>query len=267
MRRFPVLLSVAALVCACLGSAMAQERTITVGVPAGPLIRLVQSLAPAFQAETGIAVRTATLAADASLTGAQAVLLPERVLQRLQPTGHAAARVVFHGDAILVGSRAERARVRGLKDIRTALRWIAAARGTFVSSSPALGVRELEQALWDGIGVNVQVRSTWYVEARGDEPSVLREAGLLGAYCLVERMTWAAQVDRRGLEVLVEGDPALRTNYVSHLVQAEAPEARAWHEWLASGTAQAAIADFSLSGERVFTRAVSGGGEGDRSRS
>jgi hypothetical protein len=42
-------------------------------------------------------------------------------------------------------------------------------------------VRELELALWDGIGVNVRERSAWYVEARGYEAGVLREAGLLGA--------------------------------------------------------------------------------------
>ena len=40
----------------------------------------------------------------------------------------------------------------------------------------------------------------------------------MGAYVLIERMTWAAQDNRRGLEVLVEGDPALRTAYISSLV-------------------------------------------------
>lgn len=268
MRRSQILLLAAALLLACLSPAIAQERAVTVGIPAGPLARLVQALAPLFKAETGVVVRTAVLGpgADLMATTAQAVLLPERVLRELQPTGQA-SRFVFRGDVILVGSRAERARVRGLRDIRTALRWIAAARGTFVSASPALGVRELELALWEGIGVNVRERSTWYVEAKGDEPSVLREAGLLGAYCLVERMTWVAQADRRGLEVLVDADPALRTDYVSHLLREDAPEARAWHEWLASGSARAAVAEFSLNGVRVFTPAADGDGEGDRSRS
>jgi len=267
MRRFPIL-SLAALVWFCIGSAKAQERTVTVGVPASPLAQLVQAVAPAFQADTGIAVRMATLGSDASLpaVNVQAVLLPERVLHRLQPTGREVPRVVFHGDVILVGSRAERARVRGLKDIKTALRWIAAARGTVLSSSPSLGVRELELALWGSIGLNVQVRSTWYVESRGDEPGILREAGLLGAYVLIERMTWAAQTDRRGLEILVEGDPALRTSYVSHLPQVDSPEARAWHEWLLSERAQATIAGFSLNGIRVFTPATSSDAQGPQSR-
>ncbi|WP_133239243.1 hypothetical protein [Microvirga sp. KLBC 81] len=268
MRRSSVLLSMAVLLWVGLGPVMAQERAVTVGVPAGPLAGLVQALAPAFHAETGIAARAAPMGGDANPTGvgAQAILLPKRVLERTQPLGREEPRIIFHGDVILVGSRAERARVRGLKDIKTALRWIAAARGTYMSSSPALGVRELELALWDSIGINVQVRSTWYVESRGDEPSVLREAGLWGAYVLIERMTWAAQTDRRGLEILVEGDPALRTAYASHLVREDSPEARAWHDWLASESARAAIAGFRLNGVRMFTPATGADGDGSQSR-
>jgi tungstate transport system substrate-binding protein len=247
----------------CLGQAGAQERTIRVGLPAGPLIQLVPILAPVFQAQTGIAVTATELNPTAPLSsaGADTVLLPSRLLSQLQPKGQVPSRVVFSSDIILVGSRAEMARVRGLKDIKKALRWIASARGTYMSSSPALGIRELELSLWQSIGVNVQTRLTWYLEGRGDEASVLRQAGSMGAYVLVERMTWAAQENRRGLEVLVQGDSALRTEYASYLVEGAREEATAWHEWLASDQAQAVIADFSLGGVRVFTPATGRDGE------
>jgi len=247
----------------CLGQARAQERTIRVGVPAGPLVQLVQTLAPGFQTQTGIAVTATELNPTAPLSAARAdaALVPGRLAERLQPTGQAPSRIIFFSDAILVGSRAEIARVRGLKDIRTALRWIAAARGTYLSSSGALGTRELELSLWQSIGVNVQTRSTWYLEGRGDEASVLRQAGSMGAYVLIERMTWAAQDNRRGLEVLVQGDPALRTTYTSALITGASEEAAAWHEWLSSEQAQAIIAGFSLGGVRVFTPATGRDGE------
>ena len=208
-----------------LGQAVAQERTLTVGAPAGPLIQLVQSLAAVFRNETGIAVTATELKPDVPLSdaGADTVLLPDRVLKGLQPTGNVPPRVIFFGDAILVGSRAEMARVRGLKDIAKALRWIASARGTYMSSSSSLGTRELELSLWNSIGVNIQTRLTWYIDGRGDEASVLRQAGSMGAYVLIERMTWAAQDNRQGLEVLVQGDPALRTAYVSYLVEETSP--------------------------------------------
>jgi len=247
----------------CLGQARAQERTVRVGVPAGPLVQLVQSLAPVFQAQTGIAVTATELnpAAPSSGAGADAALLPSRLAERLRPTGQASSRIIFFGDVILVGSRAEMARVRGLKDIRTALRWIASARATYMSSSAALGTRKLELSLWESLGVNVQTRSTWYLEGRGDEASVLTQAGTMGAYVLVERMTWASQENRRGLEVLVQGDPALRTSYTSSLVKGASAEATAWHDWLSSEQAHAVIAGFSLGGVRVFTPATGRDGE------
>jgi tungstate transport system substrate-binding protein len=248
----------------CLGPAGAQERTIRVGVPAGPLVQLVQALAPVFQAQTGVAVTAVEMKLDApiSSSGADAALLPSRVLERLQATERGPSRTVFFGDAVLVGSRAGKARVGGLKDIKTAFRWIASARGLYMASSPALGTRELELALWDSIGINVRTRSTWYIEASGDDASTLRQAGSMGAYVLVERMTWAAQSNKQGLEILVAGDPALRTSYTSYLVQAAPKEASAWHEWLTSEPAQAIIADFRLDGVQVFTPASGRDGEG-----
>ena len=247
----------------CLGQAGAQERSIRVGVPAGPLVQLVQTLAPLFTGQTGIAVTATEMNPTTPLSGAvaDAALLPSRLAERLQPMRQVPSRVIFSGDVILLGSRAEMARVRGLKDIRKALRWIASARGAYMSSSPALGIRELELSLWQSIGVNVQTRSTWYIERQGDEASVLRQAGNMGAYVLVERMTWAAQENRRGLEVLVQGDPALRTDYTSYLVDGAREEATAWYDWLSSEQAQAVIADFSLGGVRVFTPSISRNGE------
>jgi len=250
----------------CLSQAGAQERTVRVGVPAGPLVQLVQTLAPVFQARTGIGVTATEMSPNAPFSGADAALLPSRLAERLQPTGQVPSQIIFSGDVILVGSRAEMARVRGLKDIKKALRWIASARGAYMSSSPALGIRELELSLWQSIGVNVQTRSTWYIEGRGDEAAVLRQAASMGAYVLVERMTWAAQENRRGLEVLVEGDPALRTDFVSYLVRETSQDARTWFDWLVSEQAQAVIADFNLSGVRVFTPVIGSESEGAASK-
>jgi tungstate transport system substrate-binding protein len=208
----------------------------------------VQTLAPVFQAQTGIAVTATELnpTAPLSASSADVALVPSRLADRLQPTGAPPPRIVFFSDAILVGSRAEMARVRGLKDIRKALRWIASARGTYMSSSSALGTRELELSLWESIGVNVQTRATWYLEGRGDEASVLRQAGSMGAYVL---------------EVLVEGDPALRTSYTSSLVKGASEEANAWHDWLSSEQAHAIVAGFSLGGVRVFRPETNRDGE------
>jgi tungstate transport system substrate-binding protein len=248
------------------GPAGAQERAVVVGAPPGALTELLHELAAIFQDETGIVVKsvaTGTAGRAANLRP-DALLLPSRGTKVPPGAEGSERRPVLLGEAVLVGSRADRARIHGLRDIKAALRWIASARGLYVSSSPALGLRELELALWDAIGVDVRTRSTWYVEATGDEADVLKQAASLGAYVLVERATWAAQRDRRGLEVLAAGDPALRTVYASQLVRRESQDARAWHDWLSSEPAQAAIAGWRPGGIQVFTPPGDEGSDGER---
>jgi tungstate transport system substrate-binding protein len=244
------------IVAACLlgaGSGHAQDKSVSVGAPPGALTRLVQHLSPLFTAETGIAVRPVALAGQTDSTAADVLLAPRRAAEDGE-----GQRVVFYGEAVLVGSRADRARVRGLKDIKTAFQWIAGARALYVSSSPALGLRDLELKLWEEIGVNVKGGANWYNPVNGDEDAVFSKAAQYGAYALVQRATWAAQDDRRGLEIVAEGDPALRTAYVSRLLRSTSPEARAWHDWLASEQGEAAISGWRLSGLQIFTPAREG---------
>jgi tungstate transport system substrate-binding protein len=247
---------VAALISALINvqSALAQERSITVGAPSGALISLLQELGPMFRADTGVEVRVARINPGGSSPDVtlDAAIKPSH---GSAPREDAGSRAIFFGEAVLVGSRADRARVKGLRDIGAALRWISSARGLYVASSPALGLRELELSLWDSIGVNVRTRLTWYVEASGDEDRVYSQAADLGAYVLVERATWAAQRDRRGLEMLVAGDPMLRTTYSSQLLRSS-DDARSWHEWLSSETSRAAISGWRLGGIQVFAPAA-----------
>lgn len=223
----------------------AQQGSVTVGAP-GALARLVEHLAPAFSAQTGITLQVGTEDTAAAL------LVP----QRLAPPGSGEAP--FFGDAILVGSRADRARVRGLRDMKAAFRWIASARALYVSSSGELGLRDLELKLWEEAGVNVRTRLSWYIEASGGEMSVLRRARELGAYVLVQRVTWLAEEDRRGLEIVAQGDPALRGGFVS-VLRKPSREAATWHEWLSSDHGQAAVAGWTLNGTQVFSPAAETG--------
>jgi tungstate transport system substrate-binding protein len=233
------------------GSARADERSAKVGVPTEPLFELVQALAPTFKEDTGIGVTASKVASGQQSTDLDAAIVPDAWTGEIGPP-EAERQPVFVGDRILIGSRAERARVRGYRDIKSAFRAIALARGTFVSSSPELGARQLELSLWDSLGVNVQSRLTWYVEVNGDEAAVLSGAGDLGAYLLVERATYAALRNKRGLELLVAGDPLLKTTYSSVLLRRESQTGRAWHDWLGTARGQAAIAAFRLNGMETF---------------
>jgi tungstate transport system substrate-binding protein len=243
------------LVSAAVGSAApcrTEPSTVAVGVPSGT-VEVAGALGLVFQAQSGLAVRPAAVDPKdlASVPGrVDALLIPDR----LEPTVLAGfdRRPVLISDVVLIGPRGDRTRVRGMRDIKQALRWIAGDKASFLASSEALGTRSLELALWDSIGVDVRAQPRWYAEAPGDEFAVADRAALLGAYVLVERVTWAGMRDRRGLEVLVSGDPALRTRWSSVLVRPGSATAAAWHDWLVSQTGQAAIAGFRLKGVPVF---------------
>ena len=209
-------------------------RPITVATPAGVTAELISLLVHRFQEQSGKEVRPSPLpmnelARTAREGGADALLVPSRIDlgTGARPVERA---VVFVSDAVLVGSRADRARVRGMRDIRTALRWIAGARALTVSSSPQLGLRNLELRLWEEVGVNVRGRPTWYEQADGDDFAIFMRAAESGSYALVERATWAGMRDRRGLEVIAAGDPVLITQWSSVLLTTAEPKARAWHD-------------------------------------
>jgi tungstate transport system substrate-binding protein len=232
----------------CLG----QSLTIVVGVPSGT-IELVDALGLALRAQSGTEVRPTPVDLKdpmAALGQVDALLIPE-LLDNQTALAGLDRRPVLISDVVLIGPRGDRARVRGMRDIKQALRWIVGDKASFLASSEALGTRQLELALWDSLGVDVRAQPRWYAEVPGDEFVVADRAALLGAYVLVQRATWAGMRDRRGLEVLGSGDPVLRTRWSSVLVRPG--PAAAWHEWLSSEAGQAAIAGFRLKGVPVFT--------------
>jgi tungstate transport system substrate-binding protein len=246
-------------------------RPITVATPAGVTAELISQLVRRFEEQSGQEVKLLPLARKelartAQDGGADALLVPSRIDlgTEAKPVERA---TVFVSDAVLVGSRADRARVRGLRDIRTALRWIAGARALTVSSSPELGLRDLELRLWEEVGVNVRGRPTWYEQADGDDLFIATRAAASGSYALVERATWAGMRDRRGLEVIVAGDPVLVTQWSSVLLATAEPKARAWHDWLASEAGRRAIREVEVSGVAPFKPAPRSrpGGEAPRS--
>ena len=157
----------------------AEPPTVAVGVPSGA-VEITGSLGLSFQAQSGIAVRPATVDPKdlaAALGRVDALLIPER----LEPTALAGfnRRPVLISDVVLIGPRGDRARVRGMRDIKQALRWIAGDKASFLASSEALGTRSLELALWDSVGVDVRAQPRWYAEAPGDEFAVADRAALL----------------------------------------------------------------------------------------
>ncbi|MFQ5784482.1 MAG: substrate-binding domain-containing protein [Alphaproteobacteria bacterium] len=166
---------------------------------------------------------------------------------------------VMYNDFVIVGPKSDPAGVRGMKDAAAALRKIAKAGALFASRGDDSGTNKAELALWRAGGVDVAAASgTWYRETGSGMGATLNTAAGLDAYSLSDRGTWLSFQNRRGLAILVEGDPRLFNQYGVTLVNptrfphVRAADGRAFIDWLLSDAGQAAIAAYRVNGQQLF---------------
>ncbi len=227
---------------------------------------LFDHLLPQFTAATGIAVRVVAVGTGQALRiarngDADVLLVHHRPSEdAFVAEGHGVARHdVMFNDFVLVGPRADPARLRGLDDAAAALARVAAARAPFASRGDDSGTHKKELDLWAAAGLDPAAASgTWYRETGSGMGATLNAAAAMGAYALTDRATWLAFRNQGDLEVLVEGDKRLYNPYGAILVNparhphVHAREGQAFIDWLISGPGQDAIAAYRLDGRQLF---------------
>ncbi len=227
---------------------------------------LFDHLLPQFTAATGISVRVVAVGTGQALRiarngDADVLLVHHRPSEEaFVAEGHGVARHdVMFNDFVLVGPRADPARLRGLDDAAGALARVAAAREPFASRGDDSGTHKKELGLWAAAGLDPSAASgTWYRETGSGMGATLNAATAMGAYALTDRATWLPFRNQGDLEVLVEGDERLFNPYGVILVNPKkhshvhAREAQAFIDWLVSGAGQAAIAAYRPGGRQLF---------------
>lgn len=245
---------------------VAQERSFTLAsTTSTEQSGLFGHILPLFRAETGIEVRVVAAGTGQALAigakgDADAVLVHDRPGEdRFVADGHGLdRRDAMFNDFVLIGPKADPAGIRGGRDAAAALKRIAAARAPFASRGDDSGTHRTELRLWLAAGLDVKVLGAAYRELGQGMGPTLNAAAAMDAYTLADRATWANFKNRRSLEILAEGDPALFNPYGSILVNpakgahVKAAEARAWHEWLTSERGRAAISAYRIGGEQLF---------------
>jgi tungstate transport system substrate-binding protein len=223
-------------------------------------------LLPKFQAKTGIAVRIIALgtgqALDVARRGdADVVFVHDKAAEeKFLAEGFGVARQdVMYNDFVLVGPRADPARVAGGKDVAAALKRIQSAQAPFVSRGDRSGTHAAELRLWADAGVDLGAsKGPWYRETGSGMGAALNTAAALDAYLLTDRGTWLAFRNRGSLDILVEGDERLFNQYGVILVNparhthVKRADGQAFIDWLVSAEGQAAIAAFRINGEQAF---------------
>lgn len=165
-------------------------------------------------------------------------------------------RDVMWNDFVILGPASDPAGIRGMQDAAAALTKIGAAKARFVSRGDDSGTHIRERSLWDKAGGRPDWDGYW-ATGQGMGPT-LTVADEKLAYVLADRGTtlaWGRKVD---LEVLVEGDPALRNPYGVIRVNSErhahvaSEAARKLEEYLTSPEGQARIGAFRKEGQVLF---------------
>ena len=249
-----------------VSSASAEERFITLSSTTSTQDSgLFGHLLPIFKAATGMDVHVVAVGTGQALAigmrgDADALLVHDRIGEdKFVADGYGIdRRDVMYNDFVIVGPSADPAHIRGLKDARTALAQIAAAKAPFASRGDDSGTNRMELRLWKSAGIQPDPHSGWYRDlGQGMGPTLNIAAGM-NAYTLTDRATWANFNNRQDLEILTEGDAALFNPYGSILVnpakwpRVKFADAKIWHEWLTSKPGLDAIRSYKINGEELF---------------
>ncbi|TXK62346.1 substrate-binding domain-containing protein [Alkalisalibacterium limincola] len=251
------------------GIVSAQERTITLAsTTSTEQSGFFAQVLPKFKAQTGIEVRVIAVgtgqAFDIARRGdADALLVHDRRGEDafVEEGFGLERRDVMYNDFVIVGPSTDPAGVAATGTVVEAFARIARSESIFTSRGDDSGTHRAELRHWREAGVEVG-RTRWYRELGAGMGPTLNTSADLGAYTLSDRASWASFRNRRGLVVLLQGDPALLNPYGSLLVDpARHPHlkhrlARTWHDWLVSEAGQRAIAAFRIDDERVFLPAA-----------
>ena len=262
IRRFLLL---AALLAAL--PALAQENFIVVAsTTSTEQSGLFGYLLPIFQKKTGIHVRVVALgtgqALDLARRGdADVVFVHARSAEdKFLAEGHGVRRFdVMYNDFVLVGPRADPAKVSGGGDILDALKKIKAAGAPFVSRGDKSGTHIAELDLWKLAGIDITAeKGPWYRDTGQGMGPALNTAAAMNAYILADRGTWISFKNRGELAIVVEGDKRLFNQYGVMLVNpAKHPSVKkdlgqAFVDWIISSEGQKTIAEYKIGGEQLF---------------
>ena len=245
-------------------TAQAEESIVLASTTSTEQSGLFRSILPLFEQATGIRVKVVAQgtgqALDTGRRGDADVLLvhdrPEEDRFIAQGFG-VERRDLMYNHFVLVGPRSDPAGTKGAMDTADAFKRIGRGTTPFVSRGDKSGTHAAELRLWTAAGLDPKAWPGYKESGSGMGPTLNMTASL-GAYTLSDRGTWLSFKNRRDLEILYAGDPALLNRYGVMLVNPARHPAvkqdagRAFIHWITGPAGQAAIADHKINGEPLF---------------
>ena len=246
--------------------ANAQEKSIVVSsTTSTEQSGLFGYILPIFEKKTGIQVKVVAVGTGQALDigrrgDADVVFVHDKPAEeKFVAEGYSTKRnEVMYNDFVLIGPKADSAKIGGGKDIQVALQKIAATQSPFISRGDKSGTHAAELRYWKGASVEVSPSSSWYKETGSGMGPALNTASAMNGYILSDRATWLTFKNRGDLAILVQGDPKLFNQYGVMLVnsakypQVKKAEGQVFIDWLISQDGQDTIASYKVGGEELF---------------
>ena len=247
--------------------AWAQQKFITVAsTTSTEQSGLFKHMLPAFEKKTGIQVRVVAQGTGQALDmgrrgDADVVFVHDKVAEeKFVADGFGVKRFeVMYNDFVLVGPKADPAKIAGGKDIVAACRKIAAAKAPFASRGDRSGTHAAELRLWKASGIDpASGKGSWYRETGSGMGPTLNTAAGMNAYAFTDRGTWLSFKNRGDLVIVVEGDRRLFNQYGIMLVNpAKHPHVKkdmgqAFVDWVVSPEGQKVIAGYKIGADQLF---------------
>jgi tungstate transport system substrate-binding protein len=224
---------------------------------------LYDYLLPIFTAKTGIEVRVISVGTGQAIKIAQngdadVLLVHHRPSEdAFVAQGYGIERRdVMYNDFVIIGPKADPAKVAASTKARDGLKAIYDAQTLFISRGDESGTHKRERALWADTGILPY--GNWYREIGAGMGAALNMAASVEAYTLSDRGTWLSFGNKGDLALLLSGDDALFNPYGIILVNpAKHPHvkidmARIFSNWMVSTDGQAAIGAFTLKNMQLF---------------
>ena len=249
------------------GPAVAQQNFITVAsTTSTEQSGLFKHLLPVFEKKTGTQVRVVALGTGQALDmgrrgDADVVFVHDKVAEeKFVADGFGVRRFeVMYNDFVLVGPKADPAKIAGGKDITDAYKKIAGSNSPFASRGDKSGTHAAELRLWKEAGIDPNTgKGNWYRETGSGMGPTLNTASAMNAYAFTDRGTWLSFKNRGDLEIVVEGDQKLFNQYGVMLVNtAKHPHVKkdpgqAFVDWLISPEGQQTIAAYKIGADQLF---------------
>ncbi|MBT4687821.1 MAG: solute-binding protein [Rhodospirillaceae bacterium] len=262
---------------AAFHDAAAQGRFITLASTTSTVASgLYDAILPLFTQASGVTVHVIAVGTGQALRlsrngDADALLVhhPPSELKFVADGYGVDRRAVMYNQFLIVGPKADPAAAAGTGGAAQALQRIAAKAAPFVSRADNSGTHMKELGLWRAAGIDPAPGSgLWYMETGSGMGATLRMAAAMNAYGLTDRGTWLSYRDKRNLVAIFDRpDIGLRNQYSVMLVNparhphVKVADARLFMDWLTAPAGQAAIADVTIGGEKLFIPNAAPAGE------